>query len=268
MFYPIKNTQGSNIPGPQLRSLDGQCLDKFLRGREASQEWSQYGPVYRIWSGFVPEVVITRPEDVKAFHSDSFTHRKSKSSNGGWLFHELLGDCMGLINGERWKQVRSHFEPQFTHRTVASISRYSELAAAGYLQGFDTKRAEPLQLHAASEFSRFPFMTTAEYLYGPLTKDQKAELWRLGQESLSLMGNVISGGVYRFRLCQWARPQSFRRLRRFQTEWRIFNEKIMKFPGLMNNNLPPAFEAWNGVKNGRISTDEVASFILVCLHSF
>lgn len=55
-LYPIRNEQGKRIPGPRWKFMDGQCLDKFLRGREASQTWRQYGPVYRIWSGFTTEV--------------------------------------------------------------------------------------------------------------------------------------------------------------------------------------------------------------------
>ncbi|KAJ5904232.1 hypothetical protein N7504_006615 [Penicillium tannophilum] len=257
VLYPIKDDHGANIQGPKWKSIDGQCLDKFLRGREVSQKWCQYGPVYRIWSGVLPEVVITRPEDVKIFHSDSSTHMKSRSSNGGWLFHELLGNCMGLINGDQWKQVRAHFNRHFIHRAVESISGHVELAAAEHLQSLDTKGAESIEVHAAKIFSRFSFMTTAEYLYGPLTEDEKEKLWSIGQESLALMGNVLAGGVYRFRLCQWARPHSFRRLRRFQTEWRTFNEKLMKSREMSNDKQLPAMEAWRGVESGCVSTDEV-----------
>lgn len=171
---------------------------------------------------------------------------------------------MGLINGDRWKLVRAHFDHHFIHRAVASISSHVEVAAAGHLQSLETKRAEAIEVHAAKDFSRFPFMTTADYLYGPLTEDEKEELWNLGQESLALMGNVLSGGVYRFSLCQWARPQSFRRLRRFQTEWQTFNEKIIKSRGMSNNKQPPVVEAWRGVENGCVSTDEVKSIISVC----
>lgn len=56
VLYPIKDDHGANIQGPKWKSIDGQCLDKFLRGREVSQKWCQYGPVYRIWSGVLPEV--------------------------------------------------------------------------------------------------------------------------------------------------------------------------------------------------------------------
>lgn len=58
MLYPLRNEHGQNIKGPRWKYSDGQCLDKFLRGREASLEWRQYGPVYRIWSGVLPEVQV------------------------------------------------------------------------------------------------------------------------------------------------------------------------------------------------------------------
>lgn len=176
---------------------------------------------------------------------------------------------MGLINGDQWKQVRAHFNRHFIHRAVESISGHVELAAAEHLQSLDTKGAESIEVHAAKIFSRFSFMTTAEYLYGPLTEDEKEKLWSIGQESLALMGNVLAGGVYRFRLCQWARPHSFRRLRRFQTEWRTFNEKLMKSREMSNDKQLPAMEAWRGVESGCVSTDEVKSHIPVCfIHQY
>ncbi|KAJ5797251.1 uncharacterized protein N7518_005791 [Penicillium psychrosexuale] len=201
--------------------------------------------------------VITRPDDVKIFHSDSPSHLKSKSSNGGWLFHELLGDCMGLINGDRWEQVRAQFKHHFIHRSVSSISSHIELAATRYLQSLERQDAESFEVHAASDFSRFPFMTTAEYLYGPLTENEKEELWNLGQQSLALMGNVLSGGVYRFGLCQWMRPHSFRRLRSFQTQWQNFNQRLVNSRTLSNNHQLPIVEAWMAMEKGCISMNEI-----------
>ncbi|KAJ5366996.1 Cytochrome P450 E-class group I [Penicillium brevicompactum] len=58
VVHPIRNFQGQAIQGPKWQSLDGQCLDKFLNGREVSQAWRKHGPVYRIWSGFTPEVYV------------------------------------------------------------------------------------------------------------------------------------------------------------------------------------------------------------------
>lgn len=213
-----------------------------------------------------PYSVITKPEDVKVFHSDSPAHMKSKSSNGGWLFHQLLGDCMGLINGHRWKQIRAEFDSYFIHRTVASISSHVELAAAEYLQHLETKGPESVEVHVADDFSRFPFMTTAEYLYGPLSHDEKEELWDLGQQSLTLMGNVLSGGVYRFKLCQWIRPQTFRRLKRFELEWRTFNERLVESRKLSRNHQPPILEVWKAVEDGRVSMEEVRLLTSQCPH--
>ncbi|KAJ5665118.1 uncharacterized protein N7477_007566 [Penicillium maclennaniae] len=182
---------------------------------------------------------------------------KAKSSNGGWLFHELLGNCMGLINGDRWKKIRAQFNHLFIHHAVASISNHVELAASRYLQTIEAKGDESVEVHAANDFSRFPFMTTAEYLYGPLTDDEKEELWSLGQQSLGLMGNVLSGGLYRFSLCQWAKPKSSQQLQSFQTRWRIFNEKMAESRGVSDHEPPAIVEAWKGVEIGDVSAEEV-----------
>ncbi|KAJ6101986.1 hypothetical protein N7486_004413 [Penicillium sp. IBT 16267x] len=201
--------------------------------------------------------VITTPEDVKAFHSDSPSHSKSTSSNGGWLFHQLLGDCMGLINGRRWKRTRSQFDPYFMHRTVASHSNNVDIAAAEYLRSLRSKQSEDIELHAAAEFCRFPFMTTAEYIYGPLDRNEKEELWSLGQRSLGLMGTVLSGGVYRFGLCQLLKPRTNFQLKRFQADWIAFNKVIVDSREANHRQHPPIVEAWKSVEEGHISTNEM-----------
>ncbi|RKK65776.1 hypothetical protein BFJ69_g15989 [Fusarium oxysporum] len=51
---------------------------KFLHGKENSVKWeSEYGPIYRIWSGPNPEGVLTRPEDIQQVFKDSDKHIKA-----------------------------------------------------------------------------------------------------------------------------------------------------------------------------------------------
>jgi hypothetical protein len=135
------------------------------------------------------------------------------------------------------------------------ISPSLELAAKKYLQQFETTDTGCVELHAANT-SRFPFMTTAEYIYGSLTDEEKEELWALGQRNLVLMGHVLSGGVYRFKLYQWLRPETYRRFKRFERDWCNFNERIVESRRL-SHPLPPIVDAWKAVDDARVSKKEV-----------
>ncbi|KAL4949376.1 cytochrome P450 [Aspergillus filifer] len=256
--YPVKREDAHSIRGPSWKWIDGQCLDKFLRGREVSQKWRQYGPVYRIWSGCKPEIVITRPEDVRAFHSDSKSHAKSKSSNGGWLFHQLLGDCMGLVNGEPWKELRAQYNAAFVHRAVVDITPFLVHRADEYVKQIQQVDTGVIQLCAADAFSRYPFMATAEYLYGPLTESEKEELWSLGQRSLALMEKVLAGGVFRYKASRWLKPQVHKQLAAFEKDWTQFNERIVQTRGVSGPSSPAMVQAWEAaVGKGKVSKKQM-----------
>ncbi|KZF23923.1 cytochrome P450 [Xylona heveae TC161] len=257
-IYPIRNARGESIAGPRWKWPNGQCIEKFLDGRECSRVWSRYGAVYRVWAGTIPEVVITKPEDVRVFHSDSPHHNKARSSNAGWMFHELLGDCMGLINGTRWKKLRGEWEPFFAHHGVRSYSSSIESDARGYVKSMvatETAGATSFDVHSAHAISRFPFMCTAEYIYGPLTDAEKEKLWSIGQKSLGLMVHVLNGGAFRYELGRPLEGKATQELINFRHEWMTFNDQIYQAKKTVSSP-PPIVQAWNQVLNGEIPMSE------------
>jgi len=59
-LHPVTNDFGDAIPSTQWQWPDGQMIDKFLHGRQRSDEWQVLGSVYRIWSGMRPEMYVSR----------------------------------------------------------------------------------------------------------------------------------------------------------------------------------------------------------------
>jgi hypothetical protein len=196
--------------------------------------------------------VITSPEDVKRFHRDSSLHAKSASSNGGWLFHQQLGDCMGLINGEPWKRLRATFHLHFTRRSVAGTYPQIVSSAANHLKQVISSHCSTGTIHIdAANLAPFPFMVTAEFIYGPLTHAEKEQLWALGQRSLQLMATVLSGGLYRFRAYEWLRPGTHRLVKEFERDWTAFNGHIYasrKIAAASGSKMdqPPILGIWEG----------------------
>ncbi|CAI7591028.1 unnamed protein product [Penicillium bialowiezense] len=201
------------------------------------------------------ENVLTTPKDLKDFHSDSALHKKSPSSNGGWFFHQLLGDCMGLINDHHWQAIRSQFHGYFTHSSIARSSSFLLGFTRDYFQHFAAQLA--IEVQPVTHFSSFPFFATAEYLYGPLSKAEKDELWALGQRNLALMGCVLMGGVYRSQVCRWSKPEAYRQLKSFEHDWAKFNKTIVQRRKELHGPSPPVVEAWKAVENGTVTRKEV-----------
>ncbi|KID66095.1 cytochrome P450 monooxygenase, partial [Metarhizium hybridum] len=252
--HPVRDDQGNQIPGPNWQWLNGQTLDKFLDGRGKAQEWQKFGQIYRIWACSNPEIVITKPEDVRAFHTDSSFHNKAQSSNAGWLFHQLLGECMGLINGTRWNKVRSEFGPAFIHSAVVQKALDISKDAKRFIGNFGTSPV--LTMHAASTVSRFPFFCTASHLYGELSCEEQLELWELGQRNLQMMGHILSGGLFRFPIARYFHRSAAHRLASFSHDWTQFNRRI--YHKRLNNGFqPPIVSIWQKVIDGTLTEEEV-----------
>ncbi|KAK0739370.1 cytochrome P450 [Apiosordaria backusii] len=257
LLHPVKDSQNVSIPGPNWKSYDGQLLEKFLDGKARAQEWQHcYGPTYRIWSGTTPEIVITKPEDIRTFHSDSVSHNKARSSNAGWMFHQLLGECMGLINGARWTALRNEFAPTYTHSAVHEKISIISNQARDYVNNLDPQQRPSFSLRTADAVSRFPFFCTATSIYGPLSDHEKEALWAIAQQSLAIMGKyVLSGGIYRSgRLSRWVAPAAVRELNTFQTAWEEFNLEMYRTR--REKGTVPIVELWRHMEEGLVTKDE------------
>lgn len=208
--------------------------------------------------------VITRPEDVRTFHSDSHSHEKAQSSNGGWLFHQILGCCLGLVNGQAWKDLRASFGPAFTHAFVASAFNYVNEQTKNYIDDMQNQphtvlgADKSLTARVAEAVSAFPFFCTAEHLYGPLTPDEKAKLWSIGQMNLGLMGHVLAGGSTRFSFAPYLNREMARKLQHFQLEWSQFNSHVYKTRRHIASP-PPFVASWHSVEVGELKEEEVSA---------
>ncbi|KAI9878491.1 MAG: hypothetical protein M1830_000723 [Pleopsidium flavum] len=256
-LYPVTNDHGNKISGPQWQLPDGQIIDKFLQGRLRSKEWQVFGSVYRIWSCTIPEIVITTPEEVQIFHTDSQYHNKVESANAGWFFHQLLGDCMGLVNGTRWKNLRTEFDPSFSRRAVMQRSSDIEIEARRFVS--DLKVGDELErfsIQTSTAFMKFPFFCTSRILYGPMTESDEDRLWSIGQTRLALMGHVIKGGIFRHKACQWLASNASKELSLFQKEWAAFNKDIYHSAKTFYPS-PPIVSLGRSETEGRISEVEI-----------
>ena len=165
---------------------------------------------------------------------------------------------MGLINGSRWKRLRSEFSHVFTYGEALHMSPSISKYAHDYVRAMiPAVQAAKFAIHVSSTFMKFPFFCTANALYGPMTEDEKSELWLIGQQSLALMRYVLLGGMYRFRISQIFCGGATKELSAFQKEWSAFNNRMYQ-SRRSRSPTPPIVSAWKPVTEGKLLESEVS----------
>ncbi|KAL2751984.1 hypothetical protein ACRALDRAFT_1058816 [Sodiomyces alcalophilus JCM 7366] len=227
--------EGRKVSGPAWQFPNGQIIDKFANGRAKSDEWrKKYGAVYRVWGGLSPEIVITTPDHLRTFSLDGDKH--GKHSNLGWFLDQLLGHCIGFLQGDEWKKKRQVFYPAFSHDGTTSRADSTEIAARKFVHdlpstqsdGAATKQGEPFSFRIVQGFRQFPLFVTANVIYGPMSDTEKDELWALAGKRLALWPYAVIGGPYRFSWGGLFDRKTYHLLEDYTTEWREYNDRMVK----------------------------------------
>ncbi|KAF2269476.1 cytochrome P450 [Lojkania enalia] len=228
--YKINSTEtGRPLPTLPFVFPNGQGnVEKFLNGRANSVKWgAEYGPLYRIWSGFHGEIVVTRPADVEAVFKDSHMHLKANANDSGYLMHQLLGVCLGLVSGAEWKSIRRATEPPFLRTAMPAYVRLVEDHAKQHVATlFDTKStsSQRWQLQPYGDLRIYPFLALADVLYGRLTPELKARLLAIIPGRDRVFGAMIRGGLSRFWISKYLPIKALRELRIFKSAWAQWND--------------------------------------------
>ena len=291
--------EGKPISGPKWKIPNGQLIDKLLNGAAVSKEWQKYGPVYRIWAGPHPEMyvfgsfptpslklcgllanrvalyrVITTPEDLKIFHSDSEKHTKPHNMNFGWFLGQVLGRAVGLLEGDEWRHRRQVFDPPFKHGASVARIDITEGAAKQFIENLpslatadgavdnkldadEKEDKKSFTLHAVSAFTKFPFYLTAAVIYGEMSDEEEKQLWDLAQKHMALLPYFVIGGPYRFSAGRWVHPAAYRKLNEYVDGWREYNERIVRIRRAQGISVP-LLSYWDEYEAGNVTLEEVS----------
>jgi cytochrome P450 len=251
---PLAARSGS-VPGALFQWPNGQGTAKFFGGRAAARNWKQqYGSMYSIWSGFKREIVITKPSQVKAFYKDSHIHLKSSDNNAGWLFAELLGQCVGVVSQNRWKRVRRHFDGHFTRpESVARIGTFIS-DAKNFIFGMNPS-GKSITIDPAVDLKYCPFFMVAGIFFGPLTPQQRDRLHDIGPAREELFKEAFQGGINRFVITKYLPGSALSRLRRFQNEWEVFVRDASR--RALTQGSGAIIPLWKAVEEEKLSMPEL-----------
>ncbi|KUL82974.1 hypothetical protein ZTR_10297 [Talaromyces verruculosus] len=124
----------------------------------------------------------------------------------------------------------------------------------------DQVKDEPknqFKLHVASALGKLVFYCTAERIYGPMTMDEKNELWTIGEQRFPLLRFALAGPAYRFSifssLCKQARTE----LATFQTKWFAFNEKMYESRRTLVSPGQFIVPLWESMQKNSIGKNEL-----------
>ncbi|KAK3927753.1 Cytochrome P450 4C1, partial [Frankliniella fusca] len=75
----------------------------------------RYGPIYKMWSGHLPLILVSNPDDIEAVLTHPAT--ADKGTNYG-LLSPWLGDGLLLAGGQKWHSRRKLLSPAFSVRVL------------------------------------------------------------------------------------------------------------------------------------------------------
>jgi cytochrome P450 len=203
--------------------------------------------------------VVTHPKDVQIFFNDSDKHSKAKNNNAGWLMGELLGSCLGLINGLEWRNVRAVTVAPFTHKASREYVPLISKAIEDHFQTLEnTQTLKNGFIHPVDDLRDLPFWVVADVLYGRLHIAQQQELRALMPIRDLLFKRMIQGGATRFSWSQFFSTSTNRDLRDFKQRWAKFHEDFyQESRNSEENPPPPALSMYEDMKHGKLSQEHL-----------
>jgi hypothetical protein len=213
--------------------------------------------------------IITTPDDVRAFWHESTDHQKTYLGNLGWLVSQIMGEGIGLINGQKWKNLRKPMDAMFSHKAAVGhlqhfnissdnqIKRLYAISQADNPQNQKGQSEKYFIVNAAKALQRYPFFTTAEIFFGDLTPQDEDDLWRLSKLYMTAFVNVVKGGVHRHSLTKWMGTEGWKEVQEYNREWNAFLQNMIRKTSKTRPNTP-LNELWDLVQKKQISENEVS----------
>lgn len=260
--YPIKSADGQNtIPGCPYVYPNGQGnMEKFYN--DMSKKWrSDYGPIYRIWNGTRPEVIVGCPEDIKGIFRDSGEHLKAPDMNAGWVVGELMGKCLGLANQSDWSRILAAMAGPFHQRAASEYIDLMEKRVKKAMAELESKKDQLGQngmvINPANEFLYLPLFILGDILYGSLDKEMEEDLRSIALLRDQLWKEGMSGGLARYAIGRFVPGGRRRMLLSFHRRWKSFNDRAYKRAQDSGPANAPVISMYRSVSEGALTETEL-----------
>ena len=151
--------------------------------------------------------------------------------------YQLLGQCVGLVSGSRWRKLKSVTETPFLRTAVIQYTSLikdttteyldtlefdSGSSRKGGLTRMESKLAKGI-FHPVSDLKFLPYLTLVRIIYGPLPTELLDELAALRPIREEIFKKAIAGGVSRFWISRYLPLATNGLLWEYKTRWAAFN---------------------------------------------
>jgi cytochrome P450 len=197
---------------------------------------------------------LTQPHQIEEFFRDSHKHVKAKNNNSGWLFGEVLGDCVGLLSLHEWRDLRKYVEVPFSRPSSQRYSIDIQRQAVEFLKALNI--GDEGCIDPARDLQFYPFLVVANILFGTLSAQQRKDLLELAPLREELFKEVIRGGINRLQISKYIPWSGHGLLLKFQKKWLAFVESAYR-KALAEAPTAPIVTLWQGVEAGGVSERQV-----------
>lgn len=148
-----------------------------------------------------------------------------------------MGQGAGLINGQRWINLRKELDRHFTHKAsltmVGNLNEHAKTYVQNMVQYSLPDESEKngnkrFMVNAAHALTRYPYYEIANMFYSNLNQQEIDRLWDLGELFTKAFARVIDGGINRSRLTKWLNTDDWKLTKTYIDQWEEFNASAYK----------------------------------------
>ncbi|KAK3332995.1 cytochrome P450 CYP5293A1 [Cercophora scortea] len=224
-FY-LCNDAGKHIT---VLPLDTRTL-RFSNGADISAQGKALAgdEPYMIINADHNDLVLVTPEHLREFMAkDGKDHTKPHGGGLGDYAWRLLGRCVGQQSGEKWKTMRSHFDPEFSHQKALQAEPIFHKHIQEWLASLATTKTRTTNtfvLDALTICRDVSFRLLAIMSYGEVMDEETfLRLNDLTNLHRQIMGTLVFNTRVMSKLYNILPTKQMRQLVTFNHLWKQFN---------------------------------------------
>ncbi|KAK3309852.1 cytochrome P450 monooxygenase [Chaetomium strumarium] len=227
---PKKNSLDfRDAAGEHIKVLPGDTrVARFVQGAEVSDRGKAIAgdEPYLVHSSRLRHLVIATPDQLRQFMAnDSKGHKKVPGGGLGDYAARMLGSCVGQQHGEKWKLMRSHFDPSFSNHAARQAEPVFHKVIRDWLEALPpAATSSAFTKDALTSCHALAFRLLAIMSYGEVMDDATfAKLNSLTQMHKQMMMTMVLNLKTSSRLYNMLPTTERRQLKEFNRLWEQFN---------------------------------------------
>ena len=170
---------------------------------------------------------------------------------------QVLGQCVGLVSGSQWQNLRSVTEKAFTRVASTGYVQLVEERMKSYFKELQSSATlSQGLLDPAEDLKLLPFFVVAEFIYGKLSPELETRLRTIAPRREALFRHVIGGGLARFPVSKYLPTKANRALAKFRSDWHAVNKMAYDL-AVSSGSKAPIISLYAAADEGKITHEQM-----------